>query len=419
MSGKRSIAALLSLALVLQGPGFAGYQAFAAEFKLDGTTPESASIPAINTPVNGLGAVALPVDAALPLSAEIAGTQLPASQVANVANVTATAQTAAAAKTATARTAAATAGVTALSQNADVKAAIDSEHASAQAPALNKVYEGVGPKSADRAVFTGADGQIMQMNYQPAVRLAKPAPRKEDGRTPVHILVGTGKMYGRGWSHDWAKESAAEIGANEIPGMKQIVLDDEKYRPEGAEHFIPVDLTDMGEANKKAVADKVIAYLDQHNMVAVGASPFLQGYIRMGSVVQEAVSHLNNPAIPVNPLAAVESTVDKLATRMAVGELISGLKWPAASPGTIEDKDIEAKAIKVFHELKKQTPSGKVVLKLATAAGKPACAWPASRPTSRWWKPSAASSRKSTRTGRIPSSGASTSRTRRTVRPNF
>ncbi|MBI3288698.1 MAG: hypothetical protein HYZ74_04190 [Elusimicrobia bacterium] len=156
----------------------------------------------------------------------------------------------------------------------------------------------------------------------------------------------------------------------EIPGMQSILVDVEKNRPADAKHFIAADISDTSDANIRAITAKVMEYVEKNNLVVMGANTFNQAYIRIAPAIQAAAQISNNPAIRVNPAGAVDATVNKLETRQIVGESIKSLRWPAKSPGTIEDADIEERAVATFREIVKQTPSGKVVLKLVTAAGK-------------------------------------------------
>ncbi len=374
--GKRLFGALLSALLVVEAPGFASYQAFAAEVRDGGVAPEVLTVPTLNTAAPLSPAAQLDVN--LPISAPLDGARLPAAQVTLNATALPTAQASQAlsgkalpeARKDGALPGAGAASVQALAQDPNVKAAVDTEHADAQAPALQKVYEGVGPKGADRAVFSGEEGQVMRMEYQPADRAARREMTLEKGKTPVHVLVGAGGHYGRAWGHDWAKAEAERVGRGEIPGLKQVVIDAEKHRPADAEHFIAHDILDMSAENKKALSDKLIKYLDDHHMTALGANTTLQGYSRMVPAVQQAIKQFNNPSILVHPAAAVEAAADKMLTRVVVGERIESLKWPAASPGAVDDPDIEEKAVRTFREIVAKTPSKKAVLKLQTAAGK-------------------------------------------------
>jgi hypothetical protein len=258
--------------------------------------------------------------------------------------------------------------VRALTRRAAVPSA--NQAAADQGRELSKVYEGVGPQGADRAVFTEASGPVMRLNYQPAGAKARPHAALDKARTPVHILIGSGAAYGRGWVAEWNKQAVDEIGRNEIPGLRSLVIDSEANRPADAEYFVAADLADQSEENKKAVAAKVVEYLEKHNLQAAGANAFVQGYIRWAPVIQDAVSESNNPRVLINPAGAVETTVDKLATRTVVGKHVASLAWPAVSPGAVDDPEIEEKAVATFREVAKQTPSGKVVLKMVTAAGK-------------------------------------------------
>lgn len=379
---KRVVSGLLSLILLLEAPGFAGYQAFAAVTTENSTIPQTPVVPAVNAPISPIGTLPGAELGTLPQTGIVPNANIEVTPQADGIAPTLALPTAASQQTPEAaadqpiitpepNAAQPQTGVGRLSQDANVQAAVDTDHPQGQAPALGKVYEGIGPKGQDRAVFTNNDGPFYKVNYQPATRLA-PSRTAADttGRTPVHILIGAGGGYGRGWSADWTKDAVGEIAQNEIPGLKSLVIDSEKNRPADAEHFIAADLSDVSEENKKALGEKVVKYLNDHHMIAMGANALIQGYIRMAPVIQAAVKEGNNPNILVNPAAAVEATVDKLATRMIVGEQVERLKWPAASPGTIADPDIEEKAVATFREIKKQTPSGKVVLKLVTAAGK-------------------------------------------------
>jgi|GEM_PF-5003159 len=411
MTVKRILAAFLGAALFLQAPGLPCYRALAADVvapDAGGVAPVTPSVSAV--PAGGLASptalgtsltatalsapsASLSASAALPQAAvasaspiSVAGALAPsavsalsvsapaaeprAASVSGVPQAAAPASAPASAADAAAPAASTSANVKALSRNAAVRAAVDTGRAAGQGAALQKIYDGVGTKGADRAVFANATGPVFSVNYQPGQRLARPTPRQDDGRTPVHLLVGSGSLYGRSWSREWAKNAIEEISGKEIPGLKHVVIDDERFRPTDGSHFIAADLLDMSEANKQDVAQKVLSYLEKNGMVAVGANTLVQGYIRMAPVIQEAVRQANNPSILVNPAAAAEATVDKLATRTIVGEQVDSLKWPAISPGAVDDPQIEEKAVQAFREVKKKTPSGKVVLKLVTGAGK-------------------------------------------------
>lgn len=374
---KRIFGALLAALLVAEAPGLAGYQAFAVD--LNG--PEGAKIPETPT-LTPVGAQSLNLNPTVnvenvPLQTVIPASELPQVQTGvEAAAQTAQAQTQQTTKTAQAQpqtTAKASAQVQTLSQNPDVKAAVDSERQAGQAPALQKVYDNVGPGSADRAVFTRAEGPVFNIRYEPANRLKRSSRRPADGRKQVFLTVGTGADYHREWAGQWVGKSVAEIGRGEMPGLTNVVIDRKENRPQGVEHFIEADILDLSDENRARVSQKVVDYLNEHGMVAMGAASVIQGYIRMAAVVQEAVRDSgNNPDILVNPYKAIEATTNKFETRQIVGEHVEKLNWPSVVPGSIDEADIEDKSAAAFREIMAtgKVTSGEVVVKLVTGAGK-------------------------------------------------
>ena len=360
----RLLAVALSGALILLSPGLAGYQAFAAVKAAGEPGPVHPSMAAPVAPSADIPAL----EPQLPVSL------VPSTPVSSLAAATArTAPAAFRTRRGQAPRAGGQRGVGRLARNPDVQAAVDAAHPSGQGQAFERIYEGVGPREEGALAFSeNGRGPIFHARYRPAAALQRPSPVSSDSRGKVHILVGSGKAYERGWASEWTKRVVDEIAANEVPGLKLLVIDAADKRPEGADHFIAADIDDLSEENRGKVAELVNEYLKTHGLEAVGANTLQQAYVRWTPVVQNAVRRFNNAAILAHPVAAAEAVADKFAMRQIVGERIESLRWPAQSPGAIDDPDIERKALEAFREIQKQTPSGKVVLKLATSAGKAA-----------------------------------------------
>lgn len=236
---------------------------------------------------------------------------------------------------------------------------------------IPKIYEGVGPRGADRAAFANSgNGPVFHVNYQPAAMSARASVPLDPARTPVHIVIGSGVGRKRDWIHAWSAAAVAKITEMEIPGLQLLVIDSEDNRPADADHFIAADLSDLGEKNRNEVTARVLDYAQNHGLQVAGANTFIQSNIPWAPAIQAEVRASNNPGILVNPAEAVEATIDKLATRAIVGESVPHLRLAAESPGFVDDPEIEAKAVAAFHRIVAQTPSGEVVVKLNAAAGK-------------------------------------------------
>jgi hypothetical protein len=389
MKTKRLIAALLSAALTFQAPGFPAYQAFAANNAGKGTdAPITLTLPTVDSRLPALAApgTQLPgVNSVAAMPGSFVVQTLPTAAVITAAasgNGAKANVTAAAAKTTVKAGAAANAAasaaegkkgvsIEALKANESVQAVTNTDKPAGHDDALRTIYDKVGPHKGDKAVFSSAEGPVYHMEYHPANKLARSTPQVQKGKTPVHVLLGSGNAYGRMWSSEWAGRSVNEISENEIPGLKRVIVDSLKNKPAGDDfHFIEADLSELTDENKEKVAQKVVEYLQKHDLQAMGANSFVQGYVRWAPIVQEAIRQGNNPSILVNPFAAVNATVDKLATRVLINEQVESLKWPSISPGTIDDADILEKSVAAYREMIKDVPSGQVVVKLQTAAGK-------------------------------------------------